>query len=127
MLAFVLIFTLVACGGKKTPDNGENIPKYDKATLADWQNYTIVYPDSAVDAETLAFNLFRESVISKYAANLRVESDFLIPGDEPPVGTLEILIGETNRPETAAAIEGLRANDYTVRLIQPPCNRWRNC
>ena len=116
LLALVLVLSLASCGGSKNPA-GDNIPKYDAVSLANWQNYAIVYPDSADGSETAAFENFRTAIAEKYGTNLRVESDFLIPGEEAPVGTLEILIGETNRPESKTAIEGLKANDYTIRFI----------
>ena len=89
----VTVLALVSCGkkpveGEDPAANGENIPKYEKVELVDWQNYMLVYPESAASEETLAVELFENSVTEKYNVTFRMESDFLLPGEEAPVGTL---------------------------------------
>ncbi len=115
---FVLVLSLASCGGNK-PDAGSDVttlPTYKTKLLDGWQNYTIVYPDDASVTISSAFAELRSVINEKYGVSLPVKSDFKLPYEELPVGTLEILIGETNRPESIAVREAIKSNDYVIEL-----------
>ncbi len=99
---------------KDKPDDG--IPKFDTASLTDWQNYTIIYPDGADVLISDAFVRFGEKIKEEYGVNMKVNTDFVIPSQPVPTDTLEILIGETNRAESISAASEIRAKDYIIRL-----------
>jgi hypothetical protein len=118
---FVLVLSLFSCG-KNPEQSGENndvttTPTYETKLLSSWQNYTIVYPDKASVTVSNAFSELRNVIKEKYDVSLPIKSDFKLPYEELPVGTLEILIGETNRPESIAAREVIKSNDYTVEFV----------
>ena len=128
-LMLVLVMTvavLAACGGNKPPvgqDGTDPIeteppaPTYDKTYLADWQEYTLVFPEGTSDAVSNAFFAFTSAIVEKYGSLLKVNSDFLMPGETVPENTLEVLVGATNRPESTQARESLLANDYYIGMI----------
>lgn len=118
---FVLVLSLFSCG-KNPGQSGENndvttTPTYETKLLSSWQNYAIVYPDEASVTVSNAFTELRNVIKEKYGVSLPIKSDFKLPYEELPVGTLEILIGETNRPESIAAREVIKSNDYTVEFV----------
>ena len=135
LLAIVLAFALVSCGGNKNPVETEpsdvptvtqappiteppvTEPTYEKTLFANWQDYTLTYADKAAEVVSNTFVRFNLNLSEKYNFTPRAESDFLIPGESAPEGTLEILVGLTNRPESIEAKKSLRANDYFIGMI----------
>ena len=114
--ALVLLFALTACEGDKTPID-INEPTYATELFANWQDYTIIYEDGASDGVSSAFIQFNLKLNEKYGSSLRAESDFLMLGEAVPEGTLEILVGLTNRPESIEAHKSLKANDYFIGMV----------
>jgi len=127
LLALVMVVSLVSCGGKKPPVEGTEVtdpveteppaPTYDKTLLADWQGYTLVFPEGTSEAVSDAFYSLTSAIVEKYGSLPKVNSDFLMPGEAVPEGTLEVLFGATNRPESIQAGESLLANDYYIGLV----------
>ncbi len=118
-LVLILALSLFSCGKKQPSGNGDaatTLPTYATKILEGWQDYTIVYPDEASATVSNAFAELRNAIKEKYGVSLPIKSDFKLPYEELPVGTLEILIGETNRPESIAAREVIKSNDYTVEF-----------
>ena len=126
-----------ACGGKTPPantpdvttDGGKNTEPTTTAdpnggatdpetvlTLAEGgqAKCRIVFPADNTPAYTAAFNLKTE--IAKYlSADFTIVDDVEVPANAE---TLEILIGATNRPESAAALkEAYRMRDYFCGVI----------
>jgi len=133
LFALVLVLALVSCGGNKNPvdtkaPDGPEVtqepavteppkPTYAMTPFSNWQEYTITYEDGAAEVVSSAFVQFNLKLNEKYGFTPRAESDFLIPGETAPEGTLEILVGKTNRPESIQAYENLKANDYFIGMI----------
>ena len=133
LFVFVLVLALASCGGNKNPvetnaPDGPEVtqepvvtepprPTYAMTPFSNWQEYTITYEDGAADVVSAAFVQFNLKLNEKYGFTPRAESDFLIPGETAPEGTLEILVGLTNRPESVQAYESLKANDYFIGMI----------
>ncbi|MBE6696238.1 MAG: hypothetical protein E7587_07275, partial [Ruminococcaceae bacterium] len=130
LFALVLVLALVSCGGSKdpvdtkAPDGTQEPvvtepprPTYARELFANWQEYTIVYEEGASDVVSNAFVQFNLKLKEKYNSAIRTNSDFLMPGETAPEGTLEILVGNTNRTESAQVYEKLKANDYFIGMV----------
>ena len=84
---------------------------------ADLSNYVIIYPENATDELVQAANALASAIGAQFGVSLRVKNDFysdMIPGME--IGEYEILLGATNREESAAFLQslGFRDRGYTV-------------
>lgn len=81
--------------------------------------YRIVRPDEGSDGEVQAGIDFKKSLKSLTGVDFSLTSDFIMPNQtlDDVAGVYEILIGATNRPESAAAREGLTVNEYVIRVI----------
>ena len=81
-------------------------------------DYAIVYGEKAGSAETEAMKRIRSAIKDTYGLLLDAGDDWLGRGDNvkeaPPK---EILIGSTNRPESAECLSGLHAKDWTIRAM----------
>ena len=110
LLVSISLCTLVSCNDDITEE-----PEASKVT--DISAYTIVRPDDA-DTELSKFvALFKQEMLRYTKVNLAVTSDYGSTGD----GAKEILIGETNRSESAAAKSALAnapKNAFTVRASE---------
>ncbi len=79
-------------------------------SVSDIAEYRIVRPDKG-DAEKKALVALRSGFKSKLELDMKVGTDF------DGTAAKEILIGATNRPESAEAAEGLRMGDFRVCQI----------
>ena len=79
--------------------------------LAEWQSYTIVRPDAADNTTVQAAVKLRKVIEETTGVALTLTTDWVKRGEEPPVGTKEILIGATNRPEST---DGCAYLDYEI-------------
>jgi asparagine synthetase A len=80
-----------------------------------WQEYTIMRSDTAGKETVDAAIALRKAAEAKLGTQMTLETDWVKRGEEPPVGTKEILIGATNRPESSAT--ALLYNDYVIEKI----------
>jgi len=80
---------------------------------AKFTGYTIVRPDSAGGGTVDAAVALRKALID-LGLELEMTTDWVNRGEEMPVGTQEILIGNTNRPETAVYAGTLRKDEFAV-------------
>jgi len=123
LVAFVLVLSFTACGGNKNPAVDESTeteevkPTYNTELVANWQEYTLTFPEGTSDTVSSAFYNFTAALVEKYGSMPKANSDFLMPGATVPENTLEILVGATNRQESAQGAEGLLANDYFIGMI----------
>ncbi|MBO5702299.1 MAG: hypothetical protein J6S71_07650 [Clostridia bacterium] len=133
ILAILLVFSAVSCTGgdnpaETTPPEPETTPApetepapADVCLLGEDGKalYRVVRSDNGSEAEVqLAIDL-KKSLAELTGAEFSLKSDFLMPNEkiEDMAEVCEILIGATNRPESAAACEGLTVNDYVIRVI----------
>ncbi|MGM9681103.1 MAG: hypothetical protein ACI3XR_06320 [Eubacteriales bacterium] len=116
-LAFAMLFLLLASCGKKEKD--------PPATTADTvcflkngaSDYTIIYGDSSNDrnkgAGVAAYSL---SAAIKETTGVEIPVESNIAGDESATGGKEILIGLTDRVQSAEQLGNLRVNDYVIAV-----------
>lgn len=140
LLTFSMLFTsflLTACqsntaGGGKT-ENTETLPEEETPALEEAvpttveiiQNgemaYEIVrsdYLDSDAPETRGALSLSK-TIESVYGIKAKMTTDWIARDSDPDSmnDVYEILVGHTNRNETAAAIEGLASDEYTIRVM----------
>jgi hypothetical protein len=113
LLAIVSVCIFSSCGDK---DAGEDT-SLKLSRLDNWKEYTIVYPSSYDKNQMLPVAEFASEIESVCCTRLRAESDFTLPGESAPTDTLEILIGLTNRQESADKAPTLAEDEFTVQLV----------
>ena len=101
---------LTACGG----DSGETTPAPDTPPVAfsDISEYTIVYPTEADPDVFRAARAVRDAIKTATGESLPMREDFIGLGQSVPTDTKEILVGGTNRAESAKHI--LRCDDTGI-------------
>ncbi len=77
-------------------------------------DYTIVFAEDASKAVISAANDLKAAIRSYTGASIKCKDDFL--GHSTTAATHEILIGTTNREESAAAMANLRAGEFTITV-----------
>ncbi len=111
-LLLAVLFCLTAC--QRDPvleeQTKENVPTVSVAEIVN--EYTIVTPEFSTDGEKAALQILLEA----YGENVkRPKSDFVGRGETVPQNNKEILIGNTNRASSQAAIADLESGrDYSV-------------
>ena len=134
ILAFIMLSSLfVACKpadsgvGEGSETNGESesasesLPEETPApekllVLASGGrcSYTVVRPELADDAVMDAAQKVRKALVNAGAKDAGIKEDFLY-GDAKPA-QYEILIGQTNREESARALENAKYDDYVIAV-----------
>lgn len=126
IFAALLAAGLLLCGCQETaePDaTGETAAETveEVQELCLFENgeglYKLVRPEECsadvTDAATLGWRLIKDA----YGCELKIMTDWVKKSEDIPVGTPEILIGETNRPETAEAAAALGERSYRVTCV----------
>ncbi len=101
---------LAAC---KPGDEGQT-PSKASITLASGGtcNYTVVRPELCSDKAIKAAVSIVSALEEATGASVKIKEDFLMEGTAPE--QYEILVGQTNREESAKALDSIKYNDYTV-------------
>lgn len=110
ILTALLLFAVISC----VSGCFEASERLELVELSDWQSYTIVRPDMTDSQTTSAASILTNAIEEKLGLRLKLTTDWVNRGEEMPVGTKEILIGETNRPESQ--IGELKQKDFVVML-----------
>lgn len=120
----MLLTVLVACQPTEgTPEGSESgsdtEPPKEPAVILDViaggeTSYTIVRSSTASSAVTEISVRLRDA-ISPLAPTVQLKEDYLL-GDAKP-GEYEILLGKTNRDETAEVLETLKYDDYAIKIV----------
>ena len=129
ILAIILVFSAVACSGGVPEETTEAIVETTTApeteplptvvSLLDESGaaiYRVVRPDKGSDSEVQMAIDLKKSLAALTGVDISLKSDFLMP-NESADGVREILIGATNRPESAEALEGLGIDEYVIRVM----------
>ncbi len=131
IFALLLTFSAVSCTGGDVPADTtaaviETVPETEPApTTVGLLNengeaiYRIVRPDEGTDGEIQVGIDFKKALKELTGADFSLTTDFLMPNEslEGVADVCEILIGATNRPESAEAREGLAGDEYVIRVI----------
>ncbi|MBP5269778.1 MAG: glycerophosphodiester phosphodiesterase family protein [Clostridia bacterium] len=123
LLALAVCLPALMFGGCKDVDPGadtgtlitEETTSVEVPRLSIDPDYLLVRPEKVGDALLSKVAGLRGRIEEKTGMRLTVKDDWLKPGDEPPAK--EILIGATNRPESAEILEGVPLNGYAIGVI----------
>ncbi len=100
LLLCLLALTLVACGGDG--DGDETTAPPTELSLDNLASYKFIYPTD-VDLDLFAALIeLRDAITAETGVTLADAEDFVSFDETVPVGTLEILVGPTNRPESTS-------------------------
>lgn len=127
LAAVMSLCALTACNTKETEANTdegtesmenmesmENVESMKKTVFASVgaSDYAVVYAaeDGGMVRE-IAFDL-------QYSMKRLSQTDVALSDDSADATELEILVGNTNRPETAAAIEKMGDHDYIITMVE---------
>ena len=130
LLTLLVVMTLCACGGygqaNQTDATSGEPTAFQTTTSAlpaltflneDGEaRFSVIRPDKASQQVVRAGMAVHEAMGERFGVSHKLASDFLMPKQtiEQFANRYEILIGETNRPESAQIGEGLAANEYVV-------------
>lgn len=77
-------------------------------------SYKLIRSINADDDTVKQFIRLKNLISERTGVKLDVADDWLKPGEEVDPEALEILVGNTNRPESTSSLEGLGDDDYSV-------------
>lgn len=102
---------------KDDSKDGDGTKTYTLANIAQTAaDYTLVRPETCSTLVTDALKLAR-NVIKEKGMDLEPVTDWIERGTEPDSSAREILIGNTNRPESTEAAQGLKEDQYAIKMI----------
>lgn len=123
--AFLLLLILavaVSCKEEDTPDKPDDSLRVFMSDSA--SDYTIVYPKRYTTSASAseggeALSYFEELLKKNVGSFWEIKSDYMESGTDSSAfdGAKEILLGNTNRKESALAAEGLREKDYVIKIV----------
>ncbi len=129
LLAFLTVFTLIGCNGtgstNTTADPGtSDIPETDPPVVtveltADMlKEYTVYRPEKvkgeSIEITTASAVKLRKAIQSAFEIEISLKDDWYKQSDGLPETAKEILVGKTNRAESANALAHLRAKDFCI-------------
>lgn len=120
LVVFFLMAGLLACNNDYPGNSDSSTPvPAEKLILAanGISNYQIVYPEGAPDALVAAASKLKGSVETSGGVAINWVEDFFQEGGYDPRSDYEILIGNVNREESAGVSDGLRYDDYVIRVV----------
>lgn len=104
---------ITTAGPTTPPTTTDPVPVFDRVPIGGLTEYVIVYPEAASDAVYEAALALRDAIKDVTGVELAVVSDLVEIGGTVPTATKEILVGATNRYESAGT-PSLRYDDYYV-------------
>ncbi len=107
---------LFSCKGNSDPNRPQN--GVDFVLDAGEGAYTIVRSDAGSTVVTSNVRTLRKAIESLYGFSPASETDAETAAlsEQEITARKEILVGETNRPESARALASLKDNEYTIRV-----------
>ena len=129
MLALLTVFALVGCVGGESEDTTapeletteeitEKVELPIDITAEMLAEYKIVRPEKvkneSIDVTLSATKALRAAMITAFDLTLDLSDDWYKAADGLPETAKEILIGKTNRVETANALAKIRAKDFII-------------
>ncbi len=113
-LVLAVIFVLSMLAACKPADSGDGGAGGSKTLITLSADYVVVRPELCSGDVVKAAVSLTSALSTATGADITIKEDFLY-GDEVPA-QYEILVGQTNREESAAAIADIKYQDYTVTV-----------
>ena len=88
--------------------------KTEAPTHISLAGYKLIRPSDA-SKQIVSAAVDMRKTLEGVSENITIGDDWIKSGEELPAKALEILIGKTNRPESAEACEGLLAGDFVLK------------
>ena len=127
LLCMIMIFSVVSCASDNSEETSSASDGSSNSTLPsevpagyvslaehEKANYRIVYEDGLASTVTSKINKHLEEIKSKIGVIMESVSDKTLPTSLD--GMPEILIGETNRAESAETGAALRSGEYLIKF-----------
>ena len=115
---------LTGCGESDVPETSEDTAAetvQEVAALCLFENgeglYKFVRPDECSDDVIAAATLGWRTIKDEYGCEVKITTDWAKKPENIPVGTPEILIGLTNRPESAEIAGTVGLNEYRITCV----------
>lgn len=124
MLTLLLLAILCACSGSDTPVETTAAPETTlppPLTIADGgkSDYAIIRAEKGDAIEIDAAVRLHKAISEATGVSPKLTTDWVKNEADIPADTPEILVGTTNRAESAAFAEGLLAEDYVIAVSGP--------
>jgi Flp pilus assembly pilin Flp len=121
-LVLAVMFTSCTAESPETTPESVDISTLDPSeVLTVLENgsseYTVVRSDYAKGVPLEAAVAVRNAFEEKLGYEMIITSDWYKKGTDPVLPEYEILVGDTNRPESEAALEGLTGSSYIITVI----------
>ncbi len=125
LLAFLTVFALVGCTGNgSTNTEGSTAPETDaqakviELTADLLKDYTVYRPEDvkgeSIELTTKAAAKLRKYINENFELSVDLKDDWYKKADGLPETAKEILVGKTNRAESANALAQIRSKDYVI-------------
>ena len=122
-LMFIMIFLTSCSGDVLDPIITQPVTELPTVELTEappasvsLEGYKIIRPSKSSDSLVAsAVNLRR--TLDEVAEGISISDDWVKSADQIPTEALEILIGETNRPESADVLAELLVDDYAIKYF----------
>ncbi|MHB1150781.1 MAG: right-handed parallel beta-helix repeat-containing protein [Eubacteriales bacterium] len=115
MLIILLAAALLFISCDSTPNESNGVKPEMNFSAENAIKYTIIRSDTAESYETQTAIKLREALVRLTGEEIIITTDW--DGDADHTKRLEILIGDTNREQSAAAFNALAGDDFIVRQI----------
>lgn len=117
-IALLTALVLVSCSNSENNKVAENTSAGLDLVKDGATSFTIIRPELDDNEATVEqMKAIRDSFKENTGLRILMEIDWLKVGQEPDSEKYEILLGRTNRPESKAALNGLKYNDYAVKIV----------
>lgn len=123
-LLLSLLLSAVAC--TQTPAEDEittegqaetTTPETEQLSFSITADYKLLRPDESAQGEIDALKLLSRGIKSVHGFSCQMLTDFKKPSEELKRNEFEILVGATNRPESAELAESLSYYDWAYKVV----------
>lgn len=104
-------------GGEQTGNEDDVLPVILSLVASGSSDYKIIVPEESGEKLLGAMHNLRAALEDYTGAKLTYDRDTLMRGETADPNAKEILIGATNRPESAQEAEGLKVSEYKISAV----------